>query len=206
MTRTSSAVSATTPRSCVMTMIALPNSSCRFFIRFMICACVVTSSAVVGSSAIKRSGSLTSAIAIIARKSDCLEQLDRTGARALLRDVLVELDRLDELGPDRVDRVQRGHRVLEDHRDVVAADLAQTARAGGEQVFPVEQGLTAGDRVLLRVQAHDRQAGDALAGAGLTDDPECLAFLDAEVDAVDGLDDAVVGLEVGLEVVDFEEH
>ena len=48
-------------------MIALPKSSWRRFIRLRICACVVTSSAVVGSSAISRSGSLISAIAIITR-------------------------------------------------------------------------------------------------------------------------------------------
>src|SRR5438874_1815197 len=67
MTTTSSAVSATTPRSWVMMMIALSNSSWSLFIRFRICAWVVTSSAVVGSSAISRSGSLISAIAIITR-------------------------------------------------------------------------------------------------------------------------------------------
>ena len=67
MTTTSSATSATTPRSCVIMMIALPNSLWRRFIRSRIWACVVTSSAVVGSSAISRSGLLTSAIAIITR-------------------------------------------------------------------------------------------------------------------------------------------
>ncbi len=67
ITTTSSAISATTPRSCVIMMIALPNSSWSLSIRLRICACVVTSSAVVGSSAISRSGSLTSAIAIITR-------------------------------------------------------------------------------------------------------------------------------------------
>ena len=47
--------------------IALPNSSCSFVISSRICACVVTSSAVVGSSAIKMSGSQSSAMAIITR-------------------------------------------------------------------------------------------------------------------------------------------
>ena len=50
-----------------MMMIAEPNSFCRSTISSMICACTVTSSAVVGSSAMSSSGSLTSAIAIIAR-------------------------------------------------------------------------------------------------------------------------------------------
>ena len=67
ITRMSSASSATTPRSWVMMMTAEPNSACRSEIRSRICACTVTSSAVVGSSAISSSGSLTRAIAIITR-------------------------------------------------------------------------------------------------------------------------------------------
>ena len=39
-----------------MSMIAMPSSSCSSRIRSRICACVVTSSAVVGSSAISRLG------------------------------------------------------------------------------------------------------------------------------------------------------
>ena len=54
-------------RKRVMIRIALPNSSWSRFISVRICACVVTSSAVVGSSAISRSGSLIRAIAIITR-------------------------------------------------------------------------------------------------------------------------------------------
>ena len=47
--------------------IAISCSACSFFISRRICACVVTSSAVVGSSAIRISGLLISAIAIITR-------------------------------------------------------------------------------------------------------------------------------------------
>ena len=47
--------------------IAAPKSRCRPFISSRICAWTVTSSAVVGSSAMSSFGSLISAIAIIAR-------------------------------------------------------------------------------------------------------------------------------------------
>ena len=67
ITTTSSATSATTPRSCVMRTIAVPASRCSVRIRSRICAWIVTSRAVVGSSAIRRRGSQASAIAIIAR-------------------------------------------------------------------------------------------------------------------------------------------
>ena len=67
ITSTRSAVSATTPMLWVMMMIAMPNSSRRSIIRSRICAWMVTSSAVVGSSAISRRGRQASAIASITR-------------------------------------------------------------------------------------------------------------------------------------------
>ena len=67
MTITSSARPATTPMSWVISTIAVPRSRFSSRSRSMICACTVTSSAVVGSSAIRISGSDSSAIAIITR-------------------------------------------------------------------------------------------------------------------------------------------
>src|SRR3954453_12105477 len=66
MTSTEFAVSATTPRSCVTRMTPMSNSFFPSSISSRICACTVTSSAVVGSSAMRTSGLCTSAIAIIA--------------------------------------------------------------------------------------------------------------------------------------------
>src|SRR5215218_7125172 len=143
--------------------------------------------------------------ALGARDSDRLEQLDRPRPRDALGDVAVEENRLHELPPDRVYRVQRGHRVLEDHRDLVAADLAQLARSRGEQVLALPQGLAARHGVALRVEAHDRQARHALAAARLADDPEGLTLLDRERDTLDGSDDAVVRAEGRAEVPDVEE-
>ena len=59
--------SATTPRSWVIRTTAMSSSRWSRAIRSRICACTVTSSAVVGSSAISTFGSFASAIAIIAR-------------------------------------------------------------------------------------------------------------------------------------------
>jgi len=67
MTTTRSAISATTPRSWVMSMIAAPTFDFRSRMRSRICAWIVTSSAVVGSSAISRRGLQASAMAIITR-------------------------------------------------------------------------------------------------------------------------------------------
>ena len=59
--------SATTPRSWVMNISAVPARSLKLRSRSVIWACTVTSSAVVGSSAINNLGSQISAIAIITR-------------------------------------------------------------------------------------------------------------------------------------------
>ena len=57
----------TTPRSWVISRIAMPRSRCREASRSRICDWMVTSRAVVGSSAISTSGSAASASAIITR-------------------------------------------------------------------------------------------------------------------------------------------
>ena len=67
ITASRSLTSVRTERSCVMNNIESPSSSCSCFRRRRTCACTITSSAVVGSSAITRSGWHASAIAIITR-------------------------------------------------------------------------------------------------------------------------------------------
>ena len=67
ITSTSSAMSATTPRSWVIMIRAVSESRCSRSSRSRICACTVASSAVVGSSAMISLGDSDSAIAIIAR-------------------------------------------------------------------------------------------------------------------------------------------
>ena len=67
ITFTRSHMPATTPRSCVIMISAVSRSATSAFSTSRICAWIVTSSAVVGSSAISSFGSQASAIAIITR-------------------------------------------------------------------------------------------------------------------------------------------
>ena len=67
ITATRSARPATMPRSCVMRSTAMPRAARRPSSSSRIWACTVTSSAVVGSSAMSISGSEASAMAIITR-------------------------------------------------------------------------------------------------------------------------------------------
>ena len=65
MTTTSSQMRSTTPRSCVIRMTAVPVPRVKRARRSRICDCVVTSSAEVGSSAMRSAGRLIIAIAIM---------------------------------------------------------------------------------------------------------------------------------------------
>ena len=103
-------------------------------------------------------------------------------------------------------RVERGRRLLEDHADPVAADLAHVLARELEQVLAVEQDLARVHVARAGDEPHDRQAGHALAAAGLADEAHDLAAVDMEVDAVDRADQAVAGLERRVEPLDLEQR
>ena len=112
-----------------------------------------------------------------------LEQLDRARARRAPVELLVQRQHLADLRADRVQRIERGHRLLEDHRDLAAAHGAQLRLAPGAQVAAVEEDAPARGRAVD--QAEHRERGDRLSGARLADEPELLSRGDRERDVVD---------------------
>ncbi len=109
----------------------------------------------------------------------------------------MDLEDLGDLLADVPDGVQRGLRLLEDHADAVAADAAHVVVGELEQVLAVEQHLTRLDAAGLGDEAHDREAGHALAAARFADEAHDLAAVDVEVDAVDRAHDPVARIERG---------
>ena len=91
-------------------------------------------------------------------------------------------------------------------RDPVAADLAHLVGRDRQQVAAVEDDLAGLDPPGLGDEAHDRQAGHALAAARFADEAHDLAAVDVEVDAVDGPDDAVARVERRPQALDLEER
>ena len=99
--------------------------------------------------------------------------------------------------------------ILEDHLHP-PAQRPQLALAEVRDVRAVEDDLAAGGLV----QAQERAADGRLAASGLADEPERLAALDLERDAVDGLhvadvavhDDPASDREPDAEVVDLDER
>jgi hypothetical protein len=123
----------------------------------------------------------------------------------LLGHVFVDLNCLDDLVADAVHRVETREWVLEDHRQVLTAHGLQLVARELQEVAAHENDL-AGDVRRLAVDEPERsEAGDALARPGLADDPERLAPVDLEGQAVDGLDDPVGRGELDSEVADLEQ-
>src|SRR4030095_4626099 len=112
-----------------------------------------------------------------------------------------------DLIADRERRIEGCHRLLEDHRDPVPAELAHLRRRDLQQVGAFEQDLAAGDPPRRTWhEPHDRQRRYALAAAGFADESERAPGIDAEGDAVDRREFAVLDRKIRLEIAYFEER
>ena len=140
-----------------------------------------------------------------ARNSDTVEQLRRALVGGLAVHVEVRLERFADLTPDRQHRVQRRHRILEDHRDLPAPNTAQSAVALADQVLALEDGGARLDPAVAGEQTEDRERRDALAATRLADDPKRLAGRDVERDPVDGVHGAAPCREADVQILDGEE-
>ena len=99
--------------------------------------------------------------------------------RATRRATVVDKS-LRDLEPDREHRIEARHRLLEDHGDAVASDLAHLLFRQIEQALTLERDSALNAAVHRRYQLHDGQRGDALARARLAHDGHCLARPDLE--------------------------
>jgi hypothetical protein len=131
-----------------------------------------------------------------------------------LADLAVQQQRLADLVADRVQRRERGHRLLEDHRDPAAAQGPDGFALGIERRDVdrrrvrrriVEQDRSAADAGDLRQDAQDRLRGHRLAGAGFADEGDRLAFRHVERQPVDGAEGADVGFEIDRQVANRQE-
>ncbi len=133
-----------------------------------------------------------------------IEQLHHPRPGLTLGHVHVLLHDLLDLASDPEHRIQRGHRLLEDERDLPSTDLPQARPGRSEQLVPLEEHAP-GDARRLREEAEDREGRHALPAAGLAHDSQDLARLEGQRHAVDGMDTALVRVEADREVTDVEE-
>ena len=137
---------------------------------------------------------------------DLLQRLDRLlAAVADLRLLHVLAQHVLDLVADLADRIERRARVLEDHRDFAAAQIAHLVLGRGLDVDAGKHHRALGDPPRPVEDAHDGIGCHRLAGAGLADDAERLALGHRDVDMLHGLDDAAARGEFDGEVADVEQ-
>ena len=139
--------------------------------------------------------------------ADPVEQRHGVGEGLGIGSVLVEHDRLGDLVAGGEHRVERGHRLLEDHRRLASAHPAKASFGGVGQLLAVEADRAAGELAGRRGdQPHDRQRGDRLAAARFPDDAQRLALGGRQAHLVQRRDLAVAGAEGDAQVLDLEQH
>ena len=130
----------------------------------------------------------------------------RLAARAGI-EVGVDAQHLVDLAADRHHRIERGHRLLENHRHGGGAQLPQPPVAGAEQFLADQLDAARGrrQRALLQ-QAHHRQRSDRLARSAFADQAQRFAVADLERHAVDDPLRVRIAAEADDEVVDVEDE
>ena len=98
----------------------------------------------------------------------------------------VRAQNLVDLAANRHHRIERRHRLLEDHRHLRRAELPQAAVGRGENLFADQLDAAAGrNQRALRQQTHRGQRGHRLARAAFADEAQRLALVHLDRDAVD---------------------
>ena len=134
------------------------------------------------------------------------EHLDRALPRVLPAHAGVDAGDLSDLIADRKNGIERRHRLLEDHRDAVASNVADLFVAQGDDVPSLELDVASGLDDSRRLdQAKNRESGDGFSAARLADDADRLSCTDVERHAIHGARDARLSVEPGPEIANGEE-
>src|SRR4051794_7312810 len=118
--------------------------------------------------------------------ADLGQEFERARPRRGPGQALMQQQDFADLLLDHVQRIERGHRLLEDDGDVVAAHVAHLAFRQRQQVAALELDRTG--RMLrgrIRQQLHHRERGDGFSRPRLADQRHRLALLDIERYVVD---------------------
>ena len=135
-----------------------------------------------------------------------LDHVERSCARLLLRDFVVDQRHFHQLPVDQHGWVERGHRLLVDHRDFRAAKGAQLLAGERGHVAAVEADRAAGDFAGAGQIAHHRERDRRFAAAEFADEPHRLAGHDLAGEIHHRRNFAGAGEERDAEAVDFEDR
>ena len=134
------------------------------------------------------------------------QQFDRPLPRLCLGHFLVDAKLFDQLLPHGVNRVQRRHRFLKDHRQPVAAQLSHVTIGQTGHVLAVIQDLgPVRHRGAFGQQAHDRPRRHRLARPAFPHQRNRLTLVQAERHVADRLDLAAQNLERDADVAGVDD-
>ncbi len=134
------------------------------------------------------------------------QKLDGTAARFSLADPVMRQDRLGQLLPDAVKRMQRRQRILKDIGHPVPAFLPQRFVTGTNQVVSLKPHRATGDHTRGRGdKAHDRQRGDGFARATFADHADNLAGVHLHRHTTHRAVDALADMKLGLKVLNSQQ-
>jgi hypothetical protein len=135
------------------------------------------------------------------------QQLEPALRRLAAHELLVQHQAFAELGADGVDRVEARHRLLEDHRDAVAAELAHPAVGEVRHVLAgVGDPRRVRDPGALGQEPHHRPRRHRLARARLADQRDRLALAQLEGDVAHRFDQAAVYREGDADLPRVDHH
>ena len=135
--------------------------------------------------------------------ADAAHQFDRPLQCRRARAALVAGQHFSHLRADRKGRVEAGHRLLEDHRDAIAAQPRHLAVRQRQQIRAGKAHSLGGTLAATGEQVHDRKRGHRLAAAGFADQAMGLALLDLERGAAHRRTAAAEG---HLEILDLQQR
>ena len=127
-------------------------------------------------------------------------------ARLAPRQPAMQAQRLGDLRADRQHRIERRHRLLEDHGDAVAADRGHRALVEAARDRGPRSGWRRASPGPVLQEAHDGQCGDALAAAALAHQRHRLVGVDGEAHAVDDRRRVAGRPEGDGEILNFQER
>src|ERR1035437_147038 len=114
--------------------------------------------------------------------ADQVKHLDRSLLRLSIIDLLMQGNGLTDLITNRVNRIERCHGFLEDHRDFVAAYHAHLLFILLEKIFPMEEDLASDDLARrIRNEAHDREGCNGFSTTRLTHQAYNLSSVNSQV-------------------------
>ena len=132
--------------------------------------------------------------------ADLAQHLDGSLLGGFAFQALVMLDALLDLLADLLQRVQAGHRVLHDHGDLFTADAKPVLFGELGHIAAFVQDGAAGDGTVGIQHTHKGLGEHGLAGAGLADDGEGLAFIQVQRALADGVQFAAAQAKSDLHV------